>query len=73
MGLKPTLPCYPGQQVVKNKLIQGVSATGLFKKPEAELIAGELQNTFEGVLNELIKIDNLYVYIKIKFKIVQKK
>ena len=41
---------------VKNKLIQGVSATGLFKKPEAELIAGELQNTFEGVLNELTKI-----------------
>jgi TP901 family phage tail tape measure protein len=43
-------------EVVKNKLIQGVSATGLFKKPEAELIAGELQNTFEGVLNELTKI-----------------
>ncbi len=41
---------------VKNKLIQGVSATGLFKRPEAELIAGELQNTFEGVLNELTKI-----------------
>ena len=43
-------------EVVKNKLIQGVTATGLFKKPEAELIAGELQNTFEGVLNELTKI-----------------
>lgn len=41
---------------IKNKLIQGVSATGLFKKPEAELIAGELQNTFEGVLNELVKL-----------------
>jgi TP901 family phage tail tape measure protein len=41
---------------VKNKLVQGISATGLFKKPEAELIAGELQNTFEGVLNELTKL-----------------
>jgi len=41
---------------IKNKLIQGVTATGLFKKPEAELIAGELQNTFEGVLNELVKL-----------------
>ena len=51
-------------EVVKNKLIQGVSATGLFKKPEAELIAGELQNTFEGVLNELIKITEQGEYDK---------
>ena len=43
-------------ETIKDTLVKSITASGIFKKPEADLIAGELQNTFEGMLNELIKI-----------------
>jgi TP901 family phage tail tape measure protein len=43
-------------ETIKNALVKSITDSGIFKKPEADLIAGELQNTFEGMLNELIKI-----------------
>jgi TP901 family phage tail tape measure protein len=43
-------------ETIKDTLVKSITDSGIFKKPEADLIAGELQNTFEGMLNELIKI-----------------
>ena len=41
---------------IKADLITSITGTKLFKKPEAELIAGQLNNSFEELLNELTKI-----------------